>query len=64
MNELTRFEPLWSVQEAAEYLGVPVSTLYNWRCHHCGPPGYRVGRYLRFRPTEVRDWVDSRRAAS
>jgi hypothetical protein len=27
----TRFERLWSVEEAAEYLGLSPKTLYGWR---------------------------------
>jgi excisionase family DNA binding protein len=50
---------LWSVQEASEYLGVPVHTLYGWRSAGVGPPGRRVGKRLRYRPQDVRDWVAS-----
>ncbi|MGH3471300.1 MAG: helix-turn-helix transcriptional regulator [Nocardioidaceae bacterium] len=64
MEEPTRFEPLWSVEDTARYLAVPMSTLYNWRCQRNGPPGYRIGRYLRYRPAEVKSWVDGRALAS
>jgi predicted DNA-binding transcriptional regulator AlpA len=49
---------LWGVQDVAEYLGVPVQTLYDWRCKGYGPRGKRVGKYLRYDPTEVRRWFD------
>ncbi|WP_246222625.1 helix-turn-helix transcriptional regulator [Phytoactinopolyspora limicola] len=29
--------------ELAEYLGVPVSTVYDWRTHGKGPRGHRFG---------------------
>lgn len=51
-------EGLWSVADLARYLGVPVRTIYAWRYKRQGPPGLRIGRYLRFRPTAVRAWLD------
>ena len=48
---------LWSVEDASYYLGVPVQTLYSWRGQGVGPPGRRVGRRLRYRPEDVKDWV-------
>lgn len=47
---------LWTVRDVAEYLGVPVGTLYDWRCKRYGPPGKRVGRYLRYEEDAVRQW--------
>ena len=38
-------QPLASLAEVADYLGVPAGTLYNWRYKKEGPPGYRVGKY-------------------
>ncbi|MGH3568650.1 MAG: helix-turn-helix transcriptional regulator [Pseudonocardia sp.] len=49
-------ERLWTVQDVAEYLGVPVGTLYDWRCKGYGPKGKRVGRYLRYKEDVVRQW--------
>lgn len=48
---------LWSVQDVSEYLGVPVGTLYGWRGEGRGPLARRVGKYLRYRPEDVRAWV-------
>ncbi len=48
---------LWSVQDVSAYLGVPVNTLYAWRSEKRGPDGRRMGRYLRYRPEDVRAWV-------
>lgn len=50
---------LWTVQDVAEFLGVPVQTLYQWRTKGYGPPGRRVGKYLRYRREDVERWVDS-----
>jgi predicted DNA-binding transcriptional regulator AlpA len=49
---------LWSARDVSEYLGVPVQTLYDWRCEGYGPRGKRVGKYLRYDPAEVRRWFD------
>lgn len=49
-------ERLWSTAELAEYLGVPVKTIHQWRYMQKGPRGFRVGRHLRFRPADVRAW--------
>jgi predicted DNA-binding transcriptional regulator AlpA len=50
---------LWTVQDVADYLGVPVRTLYDWRCRDYGPRARKVGRYLRYEPAEVRHWLES-----
>jgi excisionase family DNA binding protein len=44
--------------EVAEILGVPVETIYQWRYKRTGPPGFRVGRHLRFDPRVLQRWVD------
>jgi excisionase family DNA binding protein len=54
---VTMEERLWSVSEVAEYLGIPVQTLYKWRQAGHGPIGYRLGKHLRYEPAEVRAWV-------
>ena len=43
---------LLSVEEVADYLGVPKATIYKWRYESAGPRGYRVGRHVRFRPED------------
>ena len=51
--------PLWTVNDVAEFLRVPVQTLYSWRTAGSGPPARRVGKYLRYRPNDVMRWLDS-----
>ena len=55
----SRFEPLWGIEEASSYLGVAPKTLYMWRARKYGPPSYRLGNKIRYRPEEVRAWVDA-----
>lgn len=52
---------LLSARELAAYLGVPVTTLYAWRYRGEGPPGFRVGRHLRYRWSDVDLWIRGRR---
>lgn len=55
-------ERLWTVEEVADYLRVPVTTLYQWRYRRVGPRASRVGRYLRYDPAAVRAWVERQAA--
>jgi excisionase family DNA binding protein len=51
-------DQLLTAQQLADYLGVPVATLYQWRWRGEGPPGFRVGRHVRYRWSDIKDWVD------
>lgn len=51
---------LLSVEELAEFLGVPVRTLYQWRYKGVGPVGVRVGRHLRYRVNDVEAWIEAK----
>lgn len=53
----TGVQNLWDVERTAEFLGVPVATLYQWRYHGTGPRAHKIGRYLRYVPEEVIAWV-------
>jgi len=45
--------------EVAEMLNIPLATLYAWRQRRLGPPGYRVGRHIRYRRSTVESWLES-----
>ena len=49
---------LWTAQDVADYLTVPIATLYQWRYLGTGPTAYRVGRHLRYEPAAVRTWLE------
>jgi len=51
--------PLWTVEDVAAFLRVPVQTVYCWRSQGSGPQGRRVGKYLRYRPADVIDWFEN-----
>jgi excisionase family DNA binding protein len=51
---------LWTPEEVSAYLGgVPVPTLYQWRHKGIGPKSRRIGRHLRYKPEDVRAWLES-----
>ncbi|MFJ2553106.1 helix-turn-helix domain-containing protein [Microbacterium sp. NPDC087591] len=54
-------EPLLDVNELAGYLGVPVSTVYDWRTRSLGLPAYRFGKHLKFAVSDVRIWIEQQR---
>ncbi len=51
-------ERLLSAQDVAEYLGVPLATLYQWRTKGTAPRAVKVGRHIRFRPADVEAWCE------
>jgi excisionase family DNA binding protein len=57
-TDIVKLEPLWTVEDVATFLGIPVHTLYQWRTKRKGPPARRVGKHLRYRPEDVRTWFD------
>jgi predicted DNA-binding transcriptional regulator AlpA len=58
----TERRPLATPEQVAEHLGVPVSTLYNWRYRKTGPKASKVGVHLRYRWDDVERWVDEQAA--
>ena len=51
---------LLTVEDLADYLDVPVATIYAWRYRRQGPPGFRIGKHLRFRWSDVERWIEDR----
>lgn len=51
---------LLTVDELARLLRVPKATIYRWRSTGGGPPGYTIGRYVRFRWPDVEAWLEER----
>jgi excisionase family DNA binding protein len=54
-------EKLLSTKEVAEILGVPYRTLLDWRPEE-RPPAARIGKHLRFRPSDLEAWVDKKKS--
>ena len=53
-------EPLIGVEELADYLGVPVQTIYDWRLTGRAPRAYKLGKHLRFATSDVAAWLEQR----
>jgi excisionase family DNA binding protein len=51
------FESLLSISDLAAHLGVPIQTIYDLRHHGRGPHGFRIGRELKFRASEIEAWL-------
>jgi predicted DNA-binding transcriptional regulator AlpA len=53
-------EPLLNVEQVAEITGRSVSTLEKDRLYGGGPPYTKMGRLVRYRPCDVREWLAAR----
>ncbi|MFE7835958.1 helix-turn-helix transcriptional regulator [Streptomyces sp. NPDC057474] len=51
--------PLMSAEELADFLGVPLNTVYVWNHRRQGPRAHKVSRYLRYRWPEVETWLEA-----
>ncbi|MFI2757400.1 helix-turn-helix domain-containing protein [Streptomyces echinatus] len=49
--------------DIADMFGVPLETVYQWRRKRTGPPGFRIGKHLRYDPADVRAYVTNRKGA-
>jgi predicted DNA-binding transcriptional regulator AlpA len=52
------FEPALSLKELAAELQASCQTLYDLRSQGRGPTGFRIGRCLRFRRSEIEAWLE------
>jgi len=48
---------LGTIAEVAEVLGVPQHTLDVWRSRGKGPAYIKVGRHVRYRWSDVNEWL-------
>ncbi|WP_224749071.1 helix-turn-helix domain-containing protein [Nocardioides hwasunensis] len=58
---LSTLEPLLSIEELAEYLHVPVTTIRDWRTDGKGPCAIKVGGRVRYATSDVLAWLESQR---
>ena len=50
---------LISIQQAAEYVGITVGTIYQWRSQH-KIPYIKVGRRVKFKKEQLDQWLTER----
>jgi len=53
-----------SPEDLAEYVGVPLTTVYKWNSEGTSPPRVRVGRHVRYRWADVERWLEQRTTES
>jgi predicted DNA-binding transcriptional regulator AlpA len=57
-------DTLLTPEVLAEYLGVPVGVLANWRYMGTGPRFIKLGaKTVRYRESEVEDWLNKQTRA-
>lgn len=59
MKPPDELERLLGVEEVAALCGVPPKTVHTWIYKHEGPKSLRVGKYRRFRRSDVAAWWES-----
>jgi excisionase family DNA binding protein len=52
-------ERLLTVDEVAAWLNINPNTLRHWRHVHRGPRSLSVGGRVRYRPSEVEEWLEA-----
>lgn len=52
-------QQLMTLPDVAEYLGVPLQTLYAWRSRGDAPRGIKVGKHVRVRRSELERWLEA-----
>ena len=57
---LAELERLMTEAEVAKVLNTATGTLRNWRSLKKGPPFVLVGEAIRYSPTELRRYIESR----
>lgn len=58
MARLPDPERLWSPEQLAEHLGLPIATLAKWRHGNTGPRYLKIGKHVRYRPADIRHWEE------
>lgn len=56
-TSMVTFPRFMTVQEVAELLQVPVSTVYHWAAYGQGPPSFKVGKHRRYKADAVAQWL-------
>lgn len=51
--------PLWSIAKLSEMLSIPEGTIRDW-VYKRQIPFKKIGRHVRFEPSEIRRWMDKR----
>jgi predicted DNA-binding transcriptional regulator AlpA len=53
-------EPLLDIRDVAKWVGIPVASIYQYRHRRegIGALAIKVGAHLRWRPEDIRGWLE------
>ena len=51
-------------EELADAIGIPIKRLYTWRLKGVGPTYVKVGNNLRYRSSDIEDWLNANTSVS
>lgn len=51
-----------TIEELADRVGVPTSSVYKWNSEGTSPRYLRIGRHVRYRLADVIEWENARYA--
>jgi len=51
--------PWLTIEQLCERLQIPITTARWWRTQRIGPPGVKIGRFIRYRVADVERWEAS-----
>ena len=52
------------IEEAANYLSVNKDTIRNWIKKNNGVPAHKIGKFWKFKKSELDQWIKSGRSAN
>ena len=56
-------ETMLSPAQLGQRLGdVPLSTIYKWNSEGTGPRFVKIGKHVRYRPSDVAAWLENKAA--
>ena len=53
-------DTIFNLKELSEYINVPNTWVYRQTCEH-NIPYYKLGRYLRFKKSEIDTWLEEQK---
>ena len=57
LQEEPLLEPLLDEKQAAEYFRLKPATLCKWRSEGWGPTYFRLGRLIRYKANDLKEWL-------
>lgn len=57
-------DEILTTEQLADYLQVPVATIYRWAYQRTGPVALKIGRHRRYRMSAVQAWLDQQQTTA